>query len=221
MRHHRAGLAPRRHDGGCQHVSKPAVPPVPANGPHRPVRRPEPDLDARLSSASPKPRGKAEQRRTRREFLGDVARVAAAGALAGRGHAPPRRHALRARALAVGPERARELHLQPAGYFTTMEGWLGEPAGNLAFAGEHTDSFHNFQVSSKAPHSRVRAPPSTCSSASGQGTYRHLQRVFALRVYQPSARGASNGPPPFFVTTGCSRCPASGRRSSTGHRPRA
>ena len=31
------------------------------------------------------------------------------------------------------------------GYFTTMEGWLGEPAGNLAFAGEHTDSFHNFQ----------------------------------------------------------------------------
>jgi monoamine oxidase len=31
------------------------------------------------------------------------------------------------------------------GYFTTMEGWLGEPAGNLAFAGEHADSFHNFQ----------------------------------------------------------------------------
>jgi monoamine oxidase len=31
------------------------------------------------------------------------------------------------------------------GYFTTMEGWLGEPVGNLAFAGEHTDSFHNFQ----------------------------------------------------------------------------
>jgi len=31
------------------------------------------------------------------------------------------------------------------GYFTTMEGFLGEPAGNLAFAGEHTDSFHNFQ----------------------------------------------------------------------------
>jgi monoamine oxidase len=31
------------------------------------------------------------------------------------------------------------------GYFTTMEGWLGEPAGNLAFAGEHTGSFHNFQ----------------------------------------------------------------------------
>jgi monoamine oxidase len=31
------------------------------------------------------------------------------------------------------------------GYFTKMEGWLGEPAGNLAFAGEHTDSFHNFQ----------------------------------------------------------------------------
>jgi monoamine oxidase len=31
------------------------------------------------------------------------------------------------------------------GYFTTMEAWLGEPAGNLAFAGEHTDSFHNFQ----------------------------------------------------------------------------
>ena len=31
------------------------------------------------------------------------------------------------------------------GYFTTMEGWLGEPAQNLAFAGEHTDSFHNFQ----------------------------------------------------------------------------
>ena len=32
------------------------------------------------------------------------------------------------------------------GYFTTMmEGWLGEPAGNLAFAGEHTDNFHNFQ----------------------------------------------------------------------------
>jgi monoamine oxidase len=31
------------------------------------------------------------------------------------------------------------------GYFTTMEGWLGEPAGNLAFAGEHTDSFHDFQ----------------------------------------------------------------------------
>jgi monoamine oxidase len=31
------------------------------------------------------------------------------------------------------------------GYFTTMEGWLGEPAGNLAFAGEHTDSFHKFQ----------------------------------------------------------------------------
>ena len=31
------------------------------------------------------------------------------------------------------------------GYFTSQEGWLGEPAGNLAFAGEHTDSFHNFQ----------------------------------------------------------------------------
>jgi len=31
------------------------------------------------------------------------------------------------------------------GYFTTMEVWLAEPAGNLAFAGEHTDSFHNFQ----------------------------------------------------------------------------
>lgn len=31
------------------------------------------------------------------------------------------------------------------GYFTTMEAWLGEPAGSLAFAGEHTDSFHNFQ----------------------------------------------------------------------------
>jgi monoamine oxidase len=31
------------------------------------------------------------------------------------------------------------------GYFTTQEGWLGEPAGNLVFAGEHTDSFHNFQ----------------------------------------------------------------------------
>ena len=26
-----------------------------------------------------------------------------------------------------------------------MEGWLGEPAGNLAFAGGHTDGFHNFQ----------------------------------------------------------------------------
>ena len=26
-----------------------------------------------------------------------------------------------------------------------MEGFLGEPDGNLAFAGEHTDSFHNFQ----------------------------------------------------------------------------
>jgi monoamine oxidase len=26
-----------------------------------------------------------------------------------------------------------------------MEGWLGEPAGNLAFAGEHTDAFHDFQ----------------------------------------------------------------------------
>jgi len=31
------------------------------------------------------------------------------------------------------------------GYFTTMEGCLGEPAGNLVFAGEHTDSFHDFQ----------------------------------------------------------------------------
>jgi monoamine oxidase len=31
------------------------------------------------------------------------------------------------------------------GYFTTREGWLGEPAGNLAFAGEHTDTFHDFQ----------------------------------------------------------------------------
>jgi monoamine oxidase len=31
------------------------------------------------------------------------------------------------------------------GYFTEMEGWLAEPAGNLFFAGEHTDSFHNFQ----------------------------------------------------------------------------
>lgn len=31
------------------------------------------------------------------------------------------------------------------GYFTTEEGWLGEPAGNLTFAGEHTDSFYNFQ----------------------------------------------------------------------------
>ena len=26
-----------------------------------------------------------------------------------------------------------------------MEAFLGEPDGNLAFAGEHTDSFHNFQ----------------------------------------------------------------------------
>ncbi len=33
----------------------------------------------------------------------------------------------------------------PPGYFTTMEGWLGEPAGNLALAGEHTDPFDNFQ----------------------------------------------------------------------------
>jgi monoamine oxidase len=32
-----------------------------------------------------------------------------------------------------------------SGYFTEMEGWLAEPAGNLFFAGEHTDSFHNFQ----------------------------------------------------------------------------
>jgi monoamine oxidase len=31
------------------------------------------------------------------------------------------------------------------GYFTEMEGWLVEPAGNLLFAGEHTDSFHDFQ----------------------------------------------------------------------------
>jgi monoamine oxidase len=43
------------------------------------------------------------------------------------------------------------------GYFTTMEGWLGEPAGNLAFAGEHTDSFHNFQGFIEGDLSAVRA----------------------------------------------------------------
>jgi monoamine oxidase len=31
------------------------------------------------------------------------------------------------------------------GQFTTVEGWNGVPAGNLHFAGEHTDSFYSFQ----------------------------------------------------------------------------
>ena len=32
------------------------------------------------------------------------------------------------------------------GYFTEMEGWLAEPAGNLFFAGEHTDSFQKKRI---------------------------------------------------------------------------
>jgi monoamine oxidase len=31
------------------------------------------------------------------------------------------------------------------GYFTTLEGRYGLPAGNIVFAGEHTDSFYRFQ----------------------------------------------------------------------------
>jgi monoamine oxidase len=31
------------------------------------------------------------------------------------------------------------------GYFTTIEGWYGQPAGRIHFAGEHTDSFYGFQ----------------------------------------------------------------------------
>jgi monoamine oxidase len=31
------------------------------------------------------------------------------------------------------------------GYFTTLEGLYAKPAGNIAFAGEHTDSFYSFQ----------------------------------------------------------------------------
>ena len=39
-----------------------------------------------------------------------------------------------------------------------MEGGLGEPAENLAFAGEHTDSFHNFQgLIEGAAESGIRA----------------------------------------------------------------
>jgi monoamine oxidase len=31
------------------------------------------------------------------------------------------------------------------GYFTTLEGLYARPAGNIFFAGEHTDSFYNYQ----------------------------------------------------------------------------
>jgi monoamine oxidase len=31
------------------------------------------------------------------------------------------------------------------GYFTTLEGLYAQPAGNLYFAGEHTDSFYSYQ----------------------------------------------------------------------------
>jgi monoamine oxidase len=31
------------------------------------------------------------------------------------------------------------------GYFTTIEGLYGRPAGNVYFAGEHTDSFYSYQ----------------------------------------------------------------------------
>jgi len=58
-------------------------------------------------------------------------------------HDPRDTHAA---SIGQGLETSRYVYTcnQP-GYFTTEEGWLGEPAGNLAFAGEHTDSFYNFQ----------------------------------------------------------------------------
>jgi len=31
------------------------------------------------------------------------------------------------------------------GYFTTIEGLYARPAGNIYFAGEHTDSFYSYQ----------------------------------------------------------------------------
>jgi monoamine oxidase len=31
------------------------------------------------------------------------------------------------------------------GYFTTIEGLYAKPAGNIHFAGEHTDSFYSYQ----------------------------------------------------------------------------
>jgi len=65
------------------------------------------------------------------------------------------------------------------GYFTTQEGWLGEPAGNLAFAGEHTDSFHNFQgFIEGAAQSGVRAAEYLLDRlAVGEGTTPRLTRV--------------------------------------------
>jgi hypothetical protein len=44
------------------------------------------------------------------------------------------------------------------GYFTTMEGWLGEPAGNLTFAGSTPTASTIFRASSRVPWSRASAP---------------------------------------------------------------
>ena len=61
--------------------------------------------------------------------------------------------ALRARTLAVRTQRVGELHLQPAGLLHHDGGLARRAGGNLAFAGEHTDSFHNFQGFIHSPFS--------------------------------------------------------------------
>ena len=64
------------------HASQPIVRPVLAGNPHCVVRRAHEDLDIRRTRARRRGPGEAERRRSRREFLGDVVRVAASGALA-------------------------------------------------------------------------------------------------------------------------------------------
>ena len=90
---------------------------------------------ARPSSPDRRPRRNGLSSRVRRHLPGAAAAAIPLlnGQLFARAHWPSEPNAL-------GSYTCN----QP-GYFTTMEGWLGEPAGNLAFAGEHTDSFHNFQ----------------------------------------------------------------------------
>jgi len=77
-------------------------------------------------------------------FLGDLDRVFP-------GSAALARHDNRGRWLAHLENWARLPLFQGAytnnqpGYFTTLEGLYAKPAGNLFFAGEHTDSFYSYQ----------------------------------------------------------------------------
>jgi monoamine oxidase len=57
-----------------------------------------------------------------------------------------RRHlAVRAHALALQPHPPRQLRRQRPRHFTTIAGNEGKPVGNLLFAGEHADSFYEWQ----------------------------------------------------------------------------